>query len=380
MFCSSELAVVRKKLLWKLLCECWCLQACGVSGCSLSLPTGTEHGLGGVCPWEHCVGCLSKVSQSQWPSPQFGCPMQHPLLSQGGVAIFPWDTAGEDAFNKSSVSLGEGLMLRARGRAGVSPSVIHNEFLWFVYVENKVLPADDDSEKQVPECSLIPSCYEAEDGCVICILNDDVVFVGGGTVMCAEWEKFRAEEEALRRSPADCEVCRDLLIHPHHPRSVCEEVQNTVILGCWYAKASPLSCQLQRPDCVEGGTIIQEQKPHKWVGGWSEVPMPPCCQLLRWSNQHTERGPLCQEPWRWDQLFQTVHGSLCEYDGSHIVVFLGDWQDRTGLEGTKDGFLRVGDVEEVCVHLHQLLCRSSGSWYHTVRSHSLAGVLLPWSS
>lgn len=114
--------------------------------------------------------------------------------------------------------------------------------------------------------------------------------------MCAESEKFRAEEAALRGSPADCAVCRDLLIRPHHPRPVCEEVQDTVILGCRYTKVGPRSCQLRWPDCVEGGTTIQKQEPHQRVGGWSEVQMPPCCQLLSWSSQRTEMGQLCHNP------------------------------------------------------------------------------------
>lgn len=41
--------------------------------------------------------------------------------------------------------------------------------------------------------------------------------------------------------------------------SVCDKVQNPV--ACWYFEVCQLRSELHRPDCIEGGTAIQEQEP-----------------------------------------------------------------------------------------------------------------------
>lgn len=53
---------------------------------------------------------------------------------------------------------------------------------------------------------LVPPSDHTQNGCVICILDDDGVVVGGYTATRSQGEEFGAEAAALRRPCVDREL------------------------------------------------------------------------------------------------------------------------------------------------------------------------------
>lgn len=71
---------------------------------------------------------------------------------------------------------------------------------------------------------------QTQNGCVICVFNDDGVVPCGDAVTGGQVEEFRAEAAALCRSRADWKLSRDPASR-HHMQSVGEEIRNPAAVG-----------------------------------------------------------------------------------------------------------------------------------------------------
>jgi len=69
-------------------------------------------------------------------------------------------------------------------------------YYYFTTLGIILLSVDSKIFEQVPVRRLIPTLYKAQDGCVISVLDDDSVVLGG-TFMGVQGEEFRAEKAAL---------------------------------------------------------------------------------------------------------------------------------------------------------------------------------------